>query len=329
MTWFIPTAFAQIATAREETTSGLTQFFGDFLAAIPLWIAAGVVFFASFILAAAIKKIVSFRVSQKAQHELNREVIILIERSVWFAIVMLGTIVSFGIVGINIATLIGFLGLGIGFAFKDLLANFIAGVVILTQKKFHIGDVVKINGIVGKIIEIETRTTQIQAFDGTVHIIPNAELLTSVIQNYSINSFRRIAFQVGVHYNTPLEETVSLTMKSVTSHKKIVPEPKTAVLVTEFGDSAITLEVRFWVESNAPWPRIQSEVMQQLKCDYDSAGITIPFPMRTLTLDSYDKNILQAAHVPYNEPKFVFPKPEQSRPNTPIETGENGAQNAI
>jgi len=314
---FISTAFAQAGTARAETEGGLSEFFSDLVRMAPLWFAAIVVVIASFLVAKFVQKIVGYRVAKKRQHDVSREYIILIERATWAGVVLLGFIIAFGIVGINIATLIGFLGLGIGFALKDLLANFIAGVVILTQKKFHIGNVVKINGIVGKIIEIETRTTQIQAFDGTMHIIPNAELLTSVIQNYSTNSFRRIVFQVGVHYNTPLEETVALTMKSVTEHPKIVPDPKTAVLVTAFGDSAITLEVRFWVESNAPWPKIQSEVMQKLKRDYDSAGITIPFPMRTLTLDSYDKNILQAAHVAYEEPKFAFGGAEEVKTEAP------------
>jgi len=301
---WISTAFAAQAVSR---TGSVSSSLGNFFSTFPLWIAAGTVFLGSFVVAAAVKKIVSFRIAQKAQHELSREVIILIERAVWFTIVMLGTILAFGIVGINIATLVGFLGLGIGFAFKDLLSNFIAGVVVLTQKKFHIGDTVNIGGTVGKIVEIETRTTQIQDFDGIIHIIPNANLLVSVIQNYSTNSFRRICFQVGVHYDTPLAEAIELAMKSVTSNHHVVPEPKTAILVTLFGDSAITLDVRFWVEAMAPWPKIQSEVMQKLKKDFDKAGISIPFPMRTLTLDPYDRNIMQAFNVPFKEDKFSFP----------------------
>jgi small conductance mechanosensitive channel len=316
----IPTAFAQVGTARNQTEGGLSEFFSDLVTMAPLWFAAIIVIIVSFLLAKFVKKIVGYRVAKKRQHDVSREYIILIERATWAGVVLLGFIIAFGIVGINVTSLLGFLGLGLGFAFKDLLANFIAGVVILTQKKFHIDDVVSVNGIIGKIVEIETRTTQVEAFDGTVHIIPNADMLTSVVQNLTTNSFRRIAFQVGVHYDTPLQDSVSLTLDSVKSHPNVVPEPKTQVLVTEFADSAIVLEVRFWIESLKPWPGIQSEIMQKLKMDYDKAGITIPFPMTTLTLDSYDKNIKQAFHLPMDDPKHTFPAPTQApvKPEVPI-----------
>ncbi len=318
----IPTAFAQVGTARQQTEGGLTEFFYNLVTMAPLWVAAIVVMVVTFIVAKYVKKIVGYRTAKKRQHDVSREYIILIERATWAGVVLLGFIISFGIVGINVASLLGFLGLGLGFAFKDLLANFIAGVVILTQKKFKIEDVVNVNGIAGRIIEIETRTTQLEAFDGTVHIIPNAEMLTSVIQNYTTNSFRRIAFQVGVHYDTPLQESVELTINSVKSHENVVPEPKTQVLVNEFGDSAIVLEVRFWIESTKAWPMIQSEIMQKLKMDYDKAGITIPFPMQTLTIDSYDKGTRQAFNIPGEAPKYSFskPAPTQPAPATPAPT---------
>jgi small conductance mechanosensitive channel len=315
----IPTAFAQMGTARQQTEGGLSEFFGDLARMAPLWFAAIVVIIAAFLVAKFVKKIVGYRVAKKRQHDVSREYIILIERATWAGVVLLGFIIAFGIVGINIASLLGFLGLGLGFAFKDLLANFIAGVVILTQKKFKIGDVINVNSIVGRIVEIETRTTQVEAFDGTVHIIPNAEMLTSVIQNYTTNSFRRIAFQVGVHYDTPLRESVELTMNSVNSNENVVPEPKTQVLVNEFGDSAIVLEVRFWIESTKAWPMIQSEIMQKLKQDYDKAGITIPLPIRALSVDAHDKNIRHAFNIPGDTPKYSFskPAPTQVAPATP------------
>jgi small conductance mechanosensitive channel len=210
---------------------------------------------------------------------------------------ILGFLIAFAMVGIDIAAFLGFIGLGIGFALKDILANWIAGVIILTQKKFMIGDTVSVDGVTGKILEIDTRITQIQDFDGTLHVIPNAKMMTSTVQNFTKNSFRRVVFQVGVHYETPLEKTIQLTLDTVKTHDEVSPNPATQVLVQEFGDSSILLEVRFWVESTAAWPNIRSHIMQHLKKAYDNAGITIPFPMRTLTLDSYDRNILQAFHV--------------------------------
>ncbi|MCF7917913.1 mechanosensitive ion channel [Candidatus Gracilibacteria bacterium] len=290
-------AVQMVSTAKNESVGGLTTLFSNFFTAIPFWIAAGVIVIVTLVLAKFLKSIVVYRVTSRAGHNLNDQVVILIGRSVYSGVMIMGFLVAFTIVGIDIATFLGFMGLGIGFALKDILSNWIAGVIILTQKKFMINDTINVDGISGKIIEIDTRVTQIQDFDGTLHIIPNAKMMTSTVQNYTRNAFRRIAFQVGVHYDTPLDKVCQLTLKSVAGHEEVVPNPATQVLIQEFGDSAITLEVRFWIESPAPWPSVRSRIMQQLKSDFDKAGVTIPFPIRTLTLDSYDRNILQAFNV--------------------------------
>jgi small-conductance mechanosensitive channel len=203
--------------------------------------------------------------------------------------------------------MVAFLGVGIGFALKDLLSNFIAGIMNLTQKKFKIGDTIKIGDILGKIIEIETRTTQIKSFDGTLLVIPNAQMITAIIENFSAHEMRRVSFEVGVHYSTPLHESIELAIASVKKHRKVMPEPATNVIATEFGDSAIILKVLFWVESTASWLQIKSEVIQQLKLDFDAAGVEIPFPIRTLTLDANDNNLMQAMHLPLKTQKQIAP----------------------
>ena len=167
-------------TAAEQSGSGISEFITEFLSAIPLWIAAGVVIILSYFLGKFFKKIIGFRLARQQVHQ---EVMILAERAIFLGIMVLGFIVAFKIVGIDLATLFGFMGLGIGLALKDLLSNFIAGVLILTQKKFKIGDLVDVEGKIGTITEIDSRTTQIRSFDGTNLIIPNATMLNAVIEN--------------------------------------------------------------------------------------------------------------------------------------------------
>jgi small conductance mechanosensitive channel len=285
---------ASTSNAAEESTGLLANIMGM----IPLIISAIAVLIVSFILAKFIKGIVMLRLSKK---DLNREVLILVGRMTTYGIVFLGLLAATQIVGLNFGSLIAFLGVGIGFALKDLLSNFIAGIMILTQKKFKIGDAIKTGDIVGKIIEIETRTTQIKSFDGTLLIIPNAQMVNAVVENFSANEMRRIKFDVGVGYNTPLQESIQLAIASVKKHQKIMPEPGTNVVATEFGDSAINLCVFFWVESDAPWVQIKSEVIQQLKIDFDAADIEIPFPIRTIALESNDDNLMQAMNLPKKE----------------------------
>ena len=317
--FMISTAHAanMASTAKDATTGGLSDFFMKMVTAIPFWIAAACVFAVSFYVAAIVKKMVSFRFSKR--EDAAPEVLILIERAVYSGIIVLGMIISFQIVGINIASLFAFLGVGIGFAMKDFLANFLAGVMILTQKKFKIGDTVDIEGIKGKITEIDSRITQVKGFDGTNLIVPNAKMLSSVIQNFSANEFRRICFDVGVHYDTPLQESIDLAIKSIQKSRDIIPEPPVQVLATSFADSAIILSCRFWVQSNVFWPHIQSKIIQQLKNDFDKAGIIIPFPIRTLALDENDKNLMGAinshvktdsekAHIKGYDSKTVIPQ---------------------
>jgi small-conductance mechanosensitive channel len=297
-----PNISASGSDITNEASTGLGDFFSQFLIAIPLWILAGMIFWFSFFIAGIFKKIVINRITAKSSNQLHQEVILLIERVVYFGIITIGMTVALGIVQINILEFLAFIGLGIGFAFKDLLANFIAGVVILTQKKFKIGDIVKIgerDDRTGTITEIDARTTEIKDFDGTRLIIPNADMLTEVVQNFTANSFRRINFRVSVHYATELEKAIEVALNAIKKHTKIVQNPEPKVFVAEFEDSSISLEVRFWVESviRQGWWIIQSEVIQQIKKDFDTAGIIIPFPIQTLSLDPYDQNLKKALHL--------------------------------
>jgi small-conductance mechanosensitive channel len=310
---FLETVSAAASTA-QDTADATGGMFSTIWGMIPLIISAIVVIIAAFILSKFVTGVLLFRLSKR---DLNREVLILIGRMCTYGILFVGILAATEIVGLNLGSLIAFLGVGIGFALKDLLSNFIAGIMILTQKKFKIGDTIKLGDILGKIVEIETRTTQIKSFDGTLLIIPNAQMITAVIENFSANEMRRISFEVGVHYNTPLQDSIQLAITSVKKHQKVMPEPSANVVATEFGDSAIILKVLFWIETTASWLQVKSEVIQQLKIDFDAAGIEIPFPIRTLTLDSNDGNLMQAMHLPEKVQQKI-PVPEK-KPEPKIE----------
>lgn len=251
-------------------------------------------------------KIMARRFQAKNKYTAHKEVVLLIERATYFTIVILGGVIAFATVGINLTWVLGPVGVGLGFAFKDLFGNIIAGMVILTQQKFKINDIIKINGQFGRISNIEMRTTDILAFDGTNLIIPNADMLTNVIQNYTANPYRRLAFEVGVHYSTPLPYAIETALKAIKTHDSVVNDPTPEVIATGFADSSITLEVRFWIHSTDHFWTVYSGVMQAVKKEFDAAGITIPFPIRTLSFDPYDKNLLQGFNVkPDSNPSYT------------------------
>jgi small-conductance mechanosensitive channel len=294
---FFTTAFAADLGIAAKSKTSFFELFSTFLSSFPYWILAGVIFWMSFYIADIVKKIAVGRIISKAKYEVPQEGIILIGRVISAGIIVLGGVIALKIIGLDLGLLLGSVGLGVGFAFKDLLANFIGGVVILTQKKFKIGDLIKIDDQLGKITEIESRTTQIQAFDGTVLIIPNSKMLTSVVQNLTSNSFRRISFEIGVHYSTSLKKAVETALAAVQKNPNIVPKPAPQVFINRFDDSSIILEVRFWVESvqgQSSWLTTKSEIIQTIKQDFDEASIRIPFPTRTIEVSPESQKPFQS-----------------------------------
>ncbi len=289
---FIQTVWAA-SGANSEKTGFFTSFFDNFL----VWFGAIILFFLSFILANLIKKVVMYRIRKSHSIGMNEEILLLLERSIYFGVLMVLIVISFQIVGIDLTWILGAMSFGLGFAFKDILSNFIGGIVILTQQKLKIGDLIKVGSKMGRITTIDARTTQIRSLDGTEVIIPNSDMVTDVVQNFTANDFRRISLEVGVHYATPLDKAVEVTLNAVKKNEAVIVEPKTEVLCKKFDSSSILLEVRFWIESSDNWWQIKSQIVQQIKFDFDEVGIVIPFPIRTLSLDPYDTNMKKALNL--------------------------------
>lgn len=289
---FIQTAYAASGNGSDD------GMFSSLVSSFGLWFLALGLFLSSFLIAALIKNLVMKRLRRSKHVQMHEELALLVERSVYFGVMMVMLVISFQVVGIDLTWILGAMSFGIGFAFKDLLSNFIGGIVILTQQKLKIGDLIKVGDRMGRISEIDARTTQITSLDGTELIIPNSDMVTDVVQNFTANTFRRISLEVGVHYSTPLDKAVNTTLAAVKKNKSVVGEPNPEVICKEFDHSAIKLEVRFWIDSTDNWWTIRSLIIQQIKIDFDQAGITIPFPIRTLSLDPYDKNMKKALHLP-------------------------------
>ncbi len=284
---FIETAWAAADQASGEEGGVFANLWGHFWP----WFVALIIFASSFVIAALIRKVLMSRIRKHETIGSHKELLLLIERAIYFGVLMVMIVISFQVVGIDVAWILGAMSVGLGFAFKDILANFLGGIVILTQQKLKIGDLIKIGDRMGHITEIDVRTTQIKGLDGTEHIIPNSDMMTDVVQNFTINEFRRISVVVGVHYATPLDKAINVSLAAVKKHESVVVSPSPEVICTEFDDSSINLEVRFWIESSEKWLLVRSHIIQQIKLDFDKAGITIPFPIRTLSVDDYDANI--------------------------------------
>ncbi len=205
------------------------------------------------------------------------------------AVLLIGLFIALTVVGLGtvVATLLagaGIIGLAIGFAFQDVAANFISGVLLAIRRPFREGEIISSNGYEGTVREVNLRSTHLNTFQGQIVVIPNKEVLQAPLINYSRTGSRRIDLACGVAYGDNLERARELAVETIEE----VPfrEDGTGVdlYYNGFGDSSIDFVIRFWVPFNrqVDFLRAQSESIMRLKRAFDESGITIPFPIRTL-----------------------------------------------
>lgn len=178
----------------------------------------------------------------------------------------------------------GVVGLAVGFAFQDIAANFIAGVVLSFRQPFQLGDIIEIEGHVGHVREMNLRTTRIETFDGRTLWVPNKMLFDSVLQNLTGNGRRRMDLVVGVSYGDDLDHVERVTLDALRGIPGRDDNREPEVLFTGFGGSSIDLVGRVWVEEpdQKPWLTVRHEAVKRIATAYNENDITIPFPIRTL-----------------------------------------------
>ena len=211
------------------------------------------------------------------------------------------TLISIGIwvLGIMIAAVIIFpnltpggilagLGLGsvaIGFAFKDIFENFLAGILILFRPEMRIGDFIECEGLEGKVESIAIRETHIRRTDGQLVIVPNSVLFKNPLTIRTDLDQRRTTIICGVAYGEDVDESREVIRKAVESCDGVITDNRPVqIFAQEFADSSINFEVTWWTGSKPVDIRTsRDKVVASVKRALDSAGIEIPFPYRTLT----------------------------------------------
>ncbi|WP_100640335.1 mechanosensitive ion channel family protein [Marinobacter salexigens] len=205
------------------------------------------------------------------------------------------------LIGLMIAAIIAFpdltptkmlagLGIGsvaIGFAFKDIFENFLAGIIILVRREMRIGDFVACEGYEGKVEAILVRETHIRETDGELVILPNSMLFKNPLIIRTALEERRTTIICGVGYGENVDEARSVIKQAVTGCKTVISDSRPVqIFAQEFGDSSINFEVSWWTGSRPLDIReSRDEVIATIKSALDKAGIEIPFPHRTLTFN--------------------------------------------
>lgn len=255
----------------------------DFLTFLPKLVVATVILILTLYLANVAMRVISKTLTAR---KANVQVTHLLSQLARWAIMALGIVTALQQVHFDITGLIaglGIVGFALGFALQDIASNFIAGIILLIQQPFKIGDFIEVNGYLGHVRAIDLRATLLHTQAGEDILIPNGMVLSSSLTNYTKNAPKRVAVDVGVAYHSNLEQVRQVALEAIKGVPELLTERRTFVRFHTFGASSIDLTVFFWVDASKIHPLDAKDAgVTLIKTAFDQAGIEIPFPIRTV-----------------------------------------------
>jgi small-conductance mechanosensitive channel len=195
------------------------------------------------------------------------------------AFALAATIAGFGAVLTAFATLTGALALAVGFAAQDLIANFVAGVFIIKDEPFEVGDYIEWSGNSGIVREIQLRVTKLDTFGNEQLTVPNRDLASAVVKNPVANETLRIDYDFGIEYDADIEDARRCIVEEGAALDGVLADPEPSAPVTALGDSAVVLSGRIWIdprETSAGGTR--AAFVEAVKTRFDAEGIGMPYP---------------------------------------------------
>ncbi|MEW6613029.1 mechanosensitive ion channel family protein [Thermithiobacillus tepidarius DSM 3134] len=224
-----------------------------------------------------------------ARRHRHRNLGLVLGRLAQALIIFVGTLVALVIVlpSFRPGQLVQLLGIGsvaIGFAFRDILQNFMAGILLLLHEPFRIGDQIRVAAFEGVVEDIQTRATMIRTYDGRRIVIPNAKLFTDAVIVNTAYAQRRLEYELGIGYGDDIEDAKALMLQAVQEVPGVLAEPAPDVLVVGLAGSAIKLRVRWWIEPprQADALDAQDQVLAAIRRALGEHGIDLPFETRVL-----------------------------------------------
>lgn len=253
------------------------------VAAIPSLLVALAVFGAFVVIAAIVKGAVARLTA--ARFNAHRNAGVAVGRLAQGLVLLVGLLVALSVAlpSFKPGDVVQVLGIGsvaIGFAFRDILQNFLAGVLLLVTQPFRIGDQIVANSYEGTVEDVQTRATLIRTYDGRRVVVPNAELFTDTVVVNTAFEHRRLEYDIGIGYGDDVDRARGLILEAVRGTEGVLAEPAPDVLLMDFAPSSVNLRVRWWI---APPKRADAldardKVLTAVKHQLTSHGIDLPFP---------------------------------------------------
>jgi small conductance mechanosensitive channel len=253
---------------------------------LPNIVVAALIVVAAWLAARLIRNVSMRLVRRVIHHETLRG---FISTAIYLVVLMVGIFAALSLLNLDkaVTTVLagaGIVGLAIGFAFQDIAANFISGILMAVNRPIRVGELIETSDKMGVVKRIDLRTTEITSLQGLQVLIPNKEIFQNILTNYTRNGIRRVDLEVGVSYGDDLDKVEKVTIAAIKEIGGLISDRDVELFFQGFGDSSIDLKVRFWVEARTQkeFLVMQHKAVKAIKAAYDAEDIMIPFPIRTL-----------------------------------------------
>jgi len=237
-----------------------------------------------------IKAITKWAVKMMKRGSVDDSLIPFIRSLISITLKLLLIVSILSMVGIQMTSfiaLLGAAGLAVGLALQGTLQNFAGGVIILLFKPYKVGDYITTQGFSGTVKEIQIFSTILTTPDNQTIIIPNSPISVNAITNYSTQDTRRVDFTFGIGYSDDIDKARSVIMKVLNNDERILKEPEPLVKISNLGDSSVDFATRVWVKYGDYWS-VFFDTNEKIKKEFDSEGISIPFPQQDVHLYKHD-----------------------------------------
>jgi small-conductance mechanosensitive channel len=226
---------------------------------------------------------------------LHRGVPYAISKVSYYSLLVLVAVTALADTGLELSkltVLTGAIGVGLGFGLQNIVNNFVSGLILLFERPVHVGDTVDVGGLTGTVRRIGTRSSTVLTFQGAEVIVPNSNLISNQVINWTLSSaWRRVDIPVCVAYGTDPERVLKLLVEAADSHPGVLRERPSTAFFLGFGENALNFELRFWSAQHETWFKLRSEVTLAVAKALSEADIEIPFPQRDLHLRSVDASV--------------------------------------
>jgi MscS family membrane protein len=238
------------------------------------------------------------KIAHQTENEVDDVIFELLSRFAGFIIFATAVVIALDSLGVNVMPFIagaGVAGVAIGFAARDTLSNLIAGILLIIDRPFEVGDRIEVwsapagSSTWGDVIDIGLRATKIKTTDNIVIIIPNNEIMLRDIINYTTVSERiRVRINIGIAYDADMQKAKDIIVEVANSAEWVTKDPPPKVVVRKFGESSVDLQLRVWINDARRRMSTISYITDEVKTKFDEHGLEIPYPKRVVYVKKGD-----------------------------------------